>query len=147
MCEHVYSLLYHKGKIYVSKGKEGYELVGGEVKKGEGYHDAMLRIISSKTGISGKDISFLRKTNHLYGFDSLESRHDKGTETHYLYIAKSKVAPEPAGSKSKIIGLTEPELLDSIGAGHRRESVRRLLEDVVETDIIAHEVKNAPKYK
>ena len=147
MYEYVYSLLYHRGKIYVMKEKGGFDLIGGEVKKNESQREAMLRIIGSKAGISSKDISFLRKTNHLYGFDSLESRHDKGTETHYLYIAKSKVAPELAGSKSNIIGLTEPELLDSIGAGHRRESVRRLLEDVVETDIIAHEVKNAPKYK
>ncbi len=147
MCEHVYSLLYHKGKIYVSKGKEGYELVGGEVKKGEGYHDAMLRIISSKTGISGKDISFLRKTNHLYGFDSDRCKHGHGTETHYLYVAKSKVAPAPKGAGTKLVGVTEPELLGSMADSRRRESVRRLLEDVVETDIIAHEVKNAPKYK
>ncbi len=133
--------MYYKDKIYVLREKGGFGLVGGEVKKGEGYHEAMLRIISSKTGIRAKDISFLRKTNHLYGFDSERCRHSNGTETHYLYIAKSKVSPVPKGAgSSRIKGVTEAELLESISDERKRESVGRLLEDTVETGVIAREI-------
>ncbi len=145
MCERVYSLLYNEDKIYVTKEKGGFELIGGDVKKNESHHDAMIRAISAKAGISGKDISFLRKTNHLYGFDSDGCKHATGTETHYLFVAKSKVAPDQ--KSSKIIGVTEAGLLKSIADKRRRESVKGLLDDVFETGIIAREIKGAPTYK
>ena len=87
--------------------RDCFELPGGGKKKGEGFHQGVLREIEEETGFKGKIVKFLAKVDDFY---NLIHRHNQNY--YYLVRASKYVGEHKEEYEKKVIQEVRFESID-----------------------------------